>query len=198
MRMTTRTRRTCLTILIIVISQLLCAQQGSAKRHKPKHGAPLDHRGKGAVTPPPEGLPPSRYAMMTRSLLCELCRRVWISYGKPCVDKKIKPLWKCDDVDPVFEQEHAYEIGRAGRCLAKVENQYIEDCQKVAIRRSGEPADNLDSQGYNYEEAGIEAIALSDTSDYEGSDAPIGWRTIQGEWFQKHRHEISASGKHSV
>ncbi|XP_075535027.1 uncharacterized protein LOC142570538 [Dermacentor variabilis] len=128
--MTTRTRRTCLTILIIVTSQLLYAQQGSAKRHKLKRGAPLDHRAKGAVTPPPEGLHPSRYAMVTRTLLCELCRRVWISYSKPCFDKKIKPLRKCDDVDPAFEEEHAYEIGRAGRCLANVENRFIEECQK--------------------------------------------------------------------
>ncbi|XP_054932009.1 uncharacterized protein [Dermacentor andersoni] len=197
MRMTTRTRGTCLTILIIVISQLLYAQQGSAKRHNLKHGAPLDHRGKGAVTRPPP-LPPSRFAMVTRSLLCELCSRVWISYSKRCVDKKIKPLWNCDDVDRVFEEEHAYELGRAGRCLGKLENQFIEDCQKVSDRTFEEPADNLDSQGYNYEEADMAAMSPSGTSDYEESDAPIGWRTIQGEWFQKHRHEISPSEKYSV
>lgn len=178
-------------MLIVIIWQSLFAEEGSAIHHKREHGAHPDHKGKDAVTPPPKGLSPSKYAMMIRRLLCDLCPRMWKSYGKRCVSKKIKPFWKCRDTDLEYEEEHAHEIGRTGKCLERFENRFVEECREIVGKRHKDPVGKLDLQLYDVREPVIEAKPPGGISGDDEFDVPIGWRTIQGEWFPKRPNQSS-------
>lgn len=115
-----------------------------------------------------------------------------------------------DEGSMEHENEHAKAFRLGGRyydLLGRIQNLTCGPCQGVLkqiqkyVRRPVKSHPKMRSyrrqirettaQDYYYPDVGSEMYMMSSSgvSEEDGLDAPIGWRTIQGEWFQKLRAE---------
>ncbi|KAL1472721.1 hypothetical protein MTO96_022864 [Rhipicephalus appendiculatus] len=133
-----------------------------------------------------------------RKLLCGLCPHVWNTYGASCVEKPLKSVQECGDVDERFQEKDVEEVIsanveevisanaqvliRANKCIQERSQQLSSECQlAVGSKRKGRSTHD------SYGESDLHDMLMGGTFYDQESDAPIGWRTIQGEWFQELR-----------
>ncbi|XP_075727171.1 uncharacterized protein LOC142768810 [Rhipicephalus microplus] len=184
--MTTPTHEICLATLVVLSFSLLFE---GCKGHRPNNLSKTSQRHKKdqAMSSNNGKLTSHEFALEMRKLLCDFCPGVWKTYNERCADKSLKLFRGCGVVSDKYGKNHAEKLTRTGRCIHKHLEQLVSKCKQAMRNKHKDRPKKLDSHDDSYDESDLYTTLRNGIFHHEESDAPMGWRTIQGEWFQKLR-----------
>lgn len=126
-----------------------------------------------------------------RNLICGKCSSLWKKYSKRCAAWLDPKHEECSGVNPAILSADAKLLSNSLKCLRSHLSAKAAQCIRAMDERVPDFIWGKKSR------TASKGRAFSMDQDYtrenvkdmsgDGMDAPIGWRTIQGKWFQKLR-----------
>ncbi|KAL3248930.1 hypothetical protein MRX96_056263 [Rhipicephalus microplus] len=122
-----------------------------------------------------------------------LCDRCW-----PIKKQDLRRIYGCmpwvslvqNDCNFILQKtinDSGRHLMRMLTCLNDVMSREALSCILAMSNKHKDRPKKLDSHDDSYDESDLYTTLRTGIFHHEESDAPMGWRTIQGEWFQKLR-----------
>ncbi|XP_077512161.1 uncharacterized protein LOC144123152 [Amblyomma americanum] len=126
-----------------------------------------------------------------RQVVCKECRELWEKHSAECLAWIEDEYRSCDSEFPHSMAQNPRDLSEAVECYSELLAE-DEQCLQGAVEfNKDDLRPSRDIEHFpSYQEMSEEPKA-DDSMPYGSLDAPIGWRTIQGEWFQEVRRRSS-------
>lgn len=181
--------KACLAALVILVVQEAWAGQlpPPSKKEKTSHLNDIAIAPKESKKLPQGGITDLRITLIQyTNHVCEKCATIWRTHVTQCAAWLESGSGNCTKVHQAIQTADEKQISGAMECLRSNVSEKAAECLRA---HDGHVPDLILLKKDKRVPKGRWLDATEERTNIirDGMDAPIGWRTIQGEWFQKLR-----------